>query len=265
MNEQQYFASRSKDKFERERLGLLDSVLDPQAIRRLEALGVKEGWNCLEAGAGAGSIAMWLANRVGHTGKVVATDIDTRFLQDLSIQNLEVRKHDITKDNLEEGQYDLVHCRALLAHLPEPEKALERMTSALKKGGWIFIEEPDYGLSEAIDPSYPSAEVFNKLMRTGLDVMQKMGIMNPYFGRRVRGLTESAGFLEVGHEALVYVCRGGEPWARMQAMTIQTPAPAMIAAGLFTQEEFEVMMRLYQDSRFYFFGSSTFSAWGKCP
>jgi len=39
MTEPKYFASGSKDEFERERLGLLDSVLDPQTIRRLEALG----------------------------------------------------------------------------------------------------------------------------------------------------------------------------------------------------------------------------------
>lgn len=265
MTEPKYFASGSKDEFERERLGLLESVLDPQTIRRLEALGVGEGWNCLEVGAGTGSIAKWLANRVGPTGKVVATDTDLRFLQDLAIKNLEVRKHDITKENLEEGHYDLVHCRALLANISEPEKALERMTQALKKGGWIFVEEPDYGLSEAIDPNYPSAAIFNKLIRIGLDVMQKMGIGNPFFGRRVRSLVENLGLLEVDHEALIHVCRGGETWARMQAMTVQTVAPPMITAGLFTQEEYEVAWRLYRDPGFYFFGSSGFSAWGRRP
>ena len=181
MTEQQYFASGSKDEFERERLGLLESFKDPKTIRHLEALGVREGWNCLEAGAGKGSIAMWLANRVGHTGKVVATDINTRFLQDLSIQNLEVRTHDITKDNLEEGQYDLVHCRALLSHLPEPEKALERMTNALKKGGWIYVEEPDYGLSEAIDPNHPSAAVFNNIDSHRFRYNAKKGDYEPVF------------------------------------------------------------------------------------
>lgn len=265
MNQQQYFAFGSKDEFERERLGLLESFHDPQTIRRLEGFGVIKGWNCLEAGAGKGSIAIWLANRVGRTGKVVATDIDTRFLQDLSVQNLEVRTHDITKDNLEEAQYDFVHCRALLAHLPEPENVLERMTNALKKGGWMFIEEPDYGLSEAIDPNYPSAAIFNNVIPAMLNAMQRRGVLNPYCGRRVRSLIENLGFLEVGHEALAFVCRGGETWARMQAMTVQTAAPPMITAGIVTQEQIEVMMRLYQDSRFYFFGSSTFSAWGKRP
>jgi len=263
MSEEHYFAFQSKDEYERERLGLLESVTDPKSVYRLEAIGVTQGWNCLEAGAGTGSIAVWLANRVGHTGKVVATDINTRFLQNLSLQNLEVRIHDITKDNLEENYYDLAHCRALLAHLREPERAIERMSRALKRGGWIFIEEPDYGLFEAIDPHYPSAAAFNKLMRTGLDAIQKSGTMNPYFGRRVRSLVEKLGFQDVGHEAIVHVCRGGETWARMQAMTIQTSAPSMIAEGLFTQEEFDVTIRLFQDSEFYFLGDLGFKAWGK--
>jgi ubiquinone/menaquinone biosynthesis C-methylase UbiE len=265
MSEQQYFASRSKDEYERQRLSLLESVTDPKTIYRLEAIGVRESWNCLEVGAGTGSIAVWLANRVGHTGRVVATDINTRFLQDLSIQNLEVRTHDITKDDLEEDRYDLAHCRALLAHLSDPEKALEQMSRALKRGGWIFVEEPDYGLFEAIDPHYPSASTFNKLMRTGLDAMEKRRAMNPYFGRRVRSLVEKLGFLEVDHDALVHVCRGGETWARMQAMTVQTSAPPMIAAGLFTQEEFDAAMQLFQDPEFYFLGDLGFKAWGKRP
>jgi len=265
MSQEHYFASRSENEFERERLGLVESHYDPLSIRRLETFGVGEGWNCLEAGAGRGSIAVWLANRVGHTGKVVAADIDLRFLQDMSIPNLEVRKHNITKDNLEEGQYDLVHCRALLAHLREPEKALERMTKAIKRGGWIFVEEPDYGLLQAVDPDYPSAAVFNNVNRVGLDLLQKMGIMNPYFGRRVRSLVENLGFIEVGHEGLADVCRGGEPWTLMHAMAGAVLYPSLINAGLFTQEQIEAMGHLYQDSRFYFLGTSTFRAWGKRP
>jgi hypothetical protein len=61
------------------------------------------------------------------------------------------------------------------------------------------------------------------------------------------------------------VCRGGETWAHMQAMTVQSGVGPMIAAGIVTQEQVDLMMRLYQDARFYFFGSSTFSAWGKRP
>jgi len=63
---------------------------------------VGPGWHCLEVGGGGGSIASWLANRVLPDGRAVATDLDTRFLETLSIPNLEVRRHDIVTDPLPE-------------------------------------------------------------------------------------------------------------------------------------------------------------------
>ena len=65
------------------------------------ARGVGPGWRCLEVGAGAGSIAGWLADRVGPSGQVIATDLDTRFLEQQARPNLEVRRHDVVRDPLE--------------------------------------------------------------------------------------------------------------------------------------------------------------------
>jgi len=65
MSEDHYIASHSAEAFERERLGLLERVADPITLRRLQSLGVREGWRCLEIGAGHGSVARWLAMQVG--------------------------------------------------------------------------------------------------------------------------------------------------------------------------------------------------------
>ena len=141
MSKQRYFASNEKDETELNRLRLVEENNDPTTIRHFEMLGVSQGWNCLEVGAGAGSVAQWLSTRVGPAGKVVATDMDMRFLSHLSVPNLEIRRHDIIKDDLETGHYDLVHCRDLLMHLPEPENGLKRMANAVRPGGWLLIEE----------------------------------------------------------------------------------------------------------------------------
>ena len=73
---------------ERQRLVLLEEAHDPVTIRQLEAVEVGKGWRCAEVGAGAGSIARWLAERVGATGRVIALDLDTRFLDAASYTNL---------------------------------------------------------------------------------------------------------------------------------------------------------------------------------
>jgi SAM-dependent methyltransferase len=65
---------------QRERLRTLETLFDSGTIAELEARGVGPGWRCLEVGAGGGSIALWLADRVAPGGAVVATDLDTTVL-----------------------------------------------------------------------------------------------------------------------------------------------------------------------------------------
>jgi signal transduction histidine kinase len=52
----------------------VERIFDPLSRRRREL--VQPGWGCLEVGAGRGSMAVWLAEQVGESGEVVATDID---------------------------------------------------------------------------------------------------------------------------------------------------------------------------------------------
>ena len=68
----------------------LETTFDPSTIRVLTGVGVTGGWACWEIGAGGGSIARWLADRVGPMGSVLATDIDPRFIPPSQLSHLEV-------------------------------------------------------------------------------------------------------------------------------------------------------------------------------
>ena len=130
---------------ERDRLSGIESLYDSYSTQRLADLGVSEGWHCLEVGFGAGGIALWLAGQVGSTGRVVAVDLDPRFLDGHGRANLDVRKHDILTHPLEEAAFDLAHARAVLEHIPDRQRALERMISAVRPGGWLVLEAIDFG------------------------------------------------------------------------------------------------------------------------
>ncbi len=97
-------------------------------------------------GGGGGSVARWLAERVGPAGRVLCTDLDTRIIEQGSAAaggNLEVRRHDIAHDELPREAFDLAHARLVMIHVPERERALENMVKALKPGGWLVIEDFD--------------------------------------------------------------------------------------------------------------------------
>jgi SAM-dependent methyltransferase len=237
----------------RERLALLEGLADPSTIRHLESLGVAPGWCCWEAGAGGGSIAAWLCEHTGPNGRVVATDLDTRFLEALDYPNLDACRHDIVAETPPGDAFDLVHARALLVHLPERETVLDRMVAALRPGGRLLLEEPDY-VSKVPDPGNdPRAnEVFARVRAA-----------------EARWMAEAAALLrrgleEVSAEGRVPVARGGTPLAHFYRLTTEQSRQRYLGAGL-TAEEFDAYLALHDDPNFVWIQGTIFAAWGRKP
>src|SRR4051812_40080348 len=116
---------------ERDRLDSLTSLYDPRTLRLCEQLGLAPGWHCLDAGAGTGSLAAALAERVGPAGRVTALDSDTRFLAPLASERLTVVEADLAGGDLPSGAFDLVHARLVLEHLPERDRVLAALAAAV--------------------------------------------------------------------------------------------------------------------------------------
>lgn len=264
MNKSQYIAADSPAAFERERLRLLRQLADPITVRRMQHLGIQPGWRCLEVGAGDGSIARWLAGQ-WPDGKVVATDIDTRFLTELKAPNLEIRQHDILNDPLETLHYDLVHCRTVLMHLADPERALQRMAAAVRPGGWLFIEEGDFLSYAAVDRNHPAADIFNRGIYAIIEALRAAHIVNPYFGRRTPSLLEQLNFQDIAHEGTTWVNRGGDAGARFSQMSLELLQSLGVAAGMLTEKDFDKFHHLCSDPTFYFVDLTFFGAWGRRP
>jgi ubiquinone/menaquinone biosynthesis C-methylase UbiE len=259
MGEHQYILSQTADASERERLSLLERAADPLSQRRLAALGIQPGWRCLEVGAGQGSIVRWLAAQVGPQGRVVATDINPRFLTELQLPTIEVRQHDIHTDPLEPGTYDLAHCRSVLAHMPDPQLVVGRMVEALQIGGWLVIEEPDLSSLRAVDVTHPLAESFNRQHREILNRVARAKLVDPYLGCRVRSLLENAGLTEIDNEGVSRIVQGGEAEARRNCMTLQ----AFVERGILSPAEYADLQSAFLDPSFSFITNTRFAAWGK--
>jgi SAM-dependent methyltransferase len=244
---------------EHRRLQLVEEVLDPGTIDHLEALGVGPGWRCLEVGGGAGSITRWLCERVGPTGRVVATDIEIDFLERLDEPNLEVRRHDITTDDVEDAAYDLVHSRLVLQHLPEREQAVKRMAAALAPGGVLLEEGMDCAALTA--GSSPGAEFFLEATSRLMGLMATGGY-DPDYGRTIPGALLGAGLSRIGAEGRVPVGLPGTAATEMWQLTVHCFRDRLAAAGVLSDDEIDRLIALHDEETFTFLFPTIVAGWG---
>ena len=249
---------------ERERLKAIERLSDPSTIRTFQEIGVPEKWRCLEIGAGGGSIAEWLCQTVGATGHVVAADLEVKFLKALDYPNLDVWEFNLITDDLPESEFNLVHARGLLIHLPKREQIVEKLARAVKPGGWLFLEDPDfliYGVDPSVSP--PMSELARKVDQAMLQAIDLIGI-DTHFGGRLFGLIRSTGFESVKGRGEVSVYLGGAPVSELMKLTVERLRTPILATELVTETEFEECLTFYDnpDCAFRILMSG---AWGRKP
>lgn len=239
---------------ERERLRLLAAFADPWTTGRLEKVGVSAGWHCLDVGAGNGSVAAWLADRVGPQGRSVACDIDTRFLDGVADRGVEVMEHDVLADDFPEASFDLVHTRAVIMHLAEPDRAIARMVRWLRPGGVLLLEEPDGMVAaSAVDP----------LWRRLWDATAAVPAMDVHCGRTLPGRLVAAGLADVTAESWARSVRGGSPYATWYRLTVDAVSGPLEAAGVWSRADIAGVTQRLSDPSFVDFGLEVVSCWGR--
>jgi SAM-dependent methyltransferase len=221
------------------RLQLLEEHADPTRIRRLEETGISAGWRCLEVGAGRGSIASWLARRVGPSGSVVALDLDTSLMEWLEEPNLEVVEEDVLEIDLPEHSFDLIHTRLVLMHIPERRRAIERMVSWLRPGGSLVVEELDWMaiLSDA-DPD--RVELFRAFR-------EALPTIDFECGRALLPELGAAGLSDTAADFRVDVVEGATPLSEWEQLSIHALIDEALNAGTATEEQIEAHIARLED------------------
>jgi SAM-dependent methyltransferase len=242
---------------ERRRLHLLEQLLDPETIRVIEGRGIGPAWRCLELGAGAGSIARWLAARCPD-GRVIATDIDPRYLDPDWAPNLEVRRHDVVREGFPAASFDLVHARALLVNLPARKSVLTKVPDWLDEGGWLVVEEP--ALFPTDSSPYPA---FRRLMAALEAAMAESHGADHRWTRRLPRELASLGLTNIGLSVSPLICGNGGPADEFWRTFFTQLAPALTRPGLLTEAEYAAGMAMFEDPSFADVPVVFVSAWGQ--
>lgn len=105
--------------------------------------GLGAGSRVVDAGTGAGAIALNFGNVVGETGRVYTYEIREDFaevakknIDNFGITNIEVKNRNI-KDGIDEDNIDLI-----FLDLPKPYEIFEDVMDSLNVGGWLAVYAP---------------------------------------------------------------------------------------------------------------------------
>lgn len=211
---------------EQRRLRLLGEARDPWTFATLDRIGVAPGCSCLEIGAGAGTVTAFLAERVGPNGRVVATDIDTRF-HAAPPSNVTLLQHDIVNDAPPGRDFDLVHARAVLQHLPEREAVLDTLIALLRPGGTLLVEEGDFTVFDR----QPLPEPYGTVHRTMNDPAFTPW-REPNFGTRLVSLLTALGLTDIDVTGQSWAMRPGTAAGDWWFLGVERALPILEAAGL---------------------------------
>jgi len=242
---------------ESRRLELLEQRLDPLTKRRIQRLGVGTGTRCLEIGGGRGSITRWLSDLAGPAGRVIATDLQLGFLSEIDAPNVEVVAHDIRTGTFPPGSFDLIHTRAVLMHISPGTDLLRRIVTWLAPGGWVVLEEPDFGMwTGDADPVWATSPPSTQAAFPDMALSQ---------GRSLLRQIHQLGLTDIGADAELDIIRAGTDLAEFYQLSQAALALPKVQAGALTLEQAAALVDRPGEDDFLACGFVHIGVWGRRP
>ena len=251
-----------RDGLARRRVRALSDLFDAWTFKHLEDLGLRAGWRCWEVGAGAGSVPRGLAERVGPSGAVIATDLDVSWAPEVAGTGVQVRRHDVGTEAPPARDLDLVHARLVLVHVPDRARALQSMVAALRPGGWLVVEDADPMLQPlaCVDAQEPAQQLANRLRDGFRRLLEERGVDLAY-GRKLPRLLREAGLAGVQAEATFPVARSAG--ADLEIATVILLADQLIAIGSATADDIDRHLAAVRAGTLDLATSPLVTAWGQ--
>jgi SAM-dependent methyltransferase len=239
----------------------LAAMLDQFSLARLATAGDLTGRRCLELGAGGGSVADLLAARGAW---VLATDLNIRHLP--ADPPYEVLRHDLVTEPLPAGEWDLIHARLLLIHLPQRHEILRRLAAALAPGGALVIEEFETTFRKGVlaAPTPADAAAYDEYHTALVEQVLPAYGNDPTWAGQVHAAMLAAGLTAVDTEVHARSWAGGTPGALLVTANIAQQRARFRQAGL-SDETLDRVIALMSDPRMVVRGHLVYSTIGHRP
>ncbi len=152
---------------ELERLGFQHRVWRSDVTDAWRRAGFAAGQTILDLGSGPGFLSMDLAELVGPSGRVIALDRSSDFLNYLdaeatkkSLRNISTHCLNLDEEEIPSDAVDGAYARWLFAFLKNPKTLLERVVKNLRVGGAIVLHEYFHYHTFGFTSPSPAFDVF---------------------------------------------------------------------------------------------------------
>ncbi|GAA3476993.1 methyltransferase domain-containing protein [Streptomyces yanii] len=228
-------------------------------MARLRNLGVGPGWNCLDVGAGTGTIARRLLREAG-VATVLAVDRDVRFLTARPFPGLGVLEADISAPGFGPGRFQLVHARFVLMHLPSRQRLIADLGELLVPGGVLVLSDA-VDLTTATAPTTPYTRVMQAMWQGLRDTIGTDVAWVPDYPNLLR----ATGLVSVAAEIQVPPLVPGSPISRFWAGTWDRAREAILATGLVDDAAVDAAVRYLDSPECAALSPGMITAWGWRP
>ena len=238
----QYVLGRSET--ESQRLVKQANFLRPSTERVFRKAGITEGMHVLDLGCGAGDVSFLAAELVGPTGSVVGIDVDPGVMavarERANASGLTwVRFEERAIDSFTTTQpFDAVVGRFVLIYQADPVATLRHVSSLVRTGGLIVVQEPDFrvGITTA-----PTVVLWQQVQHWIAETFRRGGVHYD-IGGRLYHVFRRAGL--PGPTVLEHISAGGgaamRPYCENSAEIVRSLLPRIEQFGIATAAEVQV-------------------------
>lgn len=150
-------------------------------------INISAGWKCLDVGAGPGFVSKEIREMAGDKGELTILEPSEFYLDYFkkicmknNWNNIKFIHGNLEDVEIENEYYDLIYARWVIDFVRQPEKFLLKLFKALKKGGFIAVQDYIY---EGIG-LYPSGGAFDKIA-DAVRAYWRVGGGDPYFAAKI--------------------------------------------------------------------------------